>query len=301
MAERPHEFRPCHMSLVRRLNWMTENSTVSEARLPSIPTPKFPDVREHRKRGENVSNLPTSATCIILTSFHPPPIQRARFFMRFRMRWATLAFWVGEHLQATTVESLVAISMNPFVNNFQTNLEVNQLHAIGNDSHPDLEIFSADNKTAIQFLLQKLQPIPSFVEFLTVQTSQGVHVSLDPVSKNGNVHASQLDGCPATNLVETATQVADSISPPVNIRIPMPAFLKVPTCSWLHPATYPAPEVLLDIIPRKHPHHVPRLRSILGNAGEHRRLRTGVCPVGAGVWLVVRGSRHCTLRCVILT
>ena len=64
-------------------------------------------------------NSPTSAAWIILTSFPPSPIQHTRFLVCFRIRRATSAFWVGEHLQATTAESLVAISMNSFVNKFK--------------------------------------------------------------------------------------------------------------------------------------------------------------------------------------
>ena len=64
-------------------------------------------------------SLPTSAAWIMLTSFPPSPIQHTRFLVCCRMSRATSAFWVGEHLHATTAESLVAISINSFLNKFK--------------------------------------------------------------------------------------------------------------------------------------------------------------------------------------
>jgi len=82
-----------------------------------------------------------------------------RFLVCFRIRRATSAFWVGEHLQATTAESLVAISMN----SEQVQTELSGLISLAlseTSGDTNLERFSVDDKTAIQFRLQEPQLVP---------------------------------------------------------------------------------------------------------------------------------------------
>ena len=50
-------------------------------------------------------DAPTSAACIMLTSFPPSPMQQTVILVNSRINRATSAFCVGEHLQATTVGS----------------------------------------------------------------------------------------------------------------------------------------------------------------------------------------------------
>ena len=81
-------------------------------------------IQEERGRYE-----PTSAAWIMLTSLPPSPIQQTRFLVNLRIRRATSAFWVGEHRQATTAESFVAISMNSFLNILRQSYQDRQLYA----------------------------------------------------------------------------------------------------------------------------------------------------------------------------
>ena len=111
------------------------------------------------EEGGKTLNSPTSAAWIMLTSFPPSPIQHTRFLVCFRIRRATSAFWVGEHLQATTAESLVAISMD----SEQVQKELSGLISLAlsvTSGDTNLERFSIDDKTAIQFRLQEPQLVP---------------------------------------------------------------------------------------------------------------------------------------------
>jgi len=81
--------------MLRYLNFKIEKSEARAAYLPSLPS--IP--------------IPTSAYCIIPTSFPPSPIQAVTFFVYFLIHSATLAFYVGEHLQQTTDGAFVAIVM----------------------------------------------------------------------------------------------------------------------------------------------------------------------------------------------
>ena len=56
--------------------------------------------------------IPTSAYCIIPTSFPPSPIQAVTFFVYFFTHSVIWAFYVGEHLQHTTAGDFVAIVIN---------------------------------------------------------------------------------------------------------------------------------------------------------------------------------------------
>lgn len=64
----------------------------------------------------------------MLTSLPPSPIQQTRFFVWDLMSRATSAFCVGEHLQATTAESFVAISMNSFLNRLRHSYDEKSVH-----------------------------------------------------------------------------------------------------------------------------------------------------------------------------
>lgn len=69
-----------------------EKSLANAAYLPSLPS--IP--------------IPTSADCIIPTSFPPSPIHAVILWVYFLMHSVTNAFWVGEHLQHTTDYAWVA-------------------------------------------------------------------------------------------------------------------------------------------------------------------------------------------------
>ncbi len=97
----------------------------------------------------------------MLTSFPPSPMQQTRFLVCFRMRRATSAFCVGEHLQATTVDNFVAISINSTLkrsrHNYGGHGHQRELNSglIWRTNH--LQRLSVDDKTTIGFRLQKLQ------------------------------------------------------------------------------------------------------------------------------------------------
>ena len=78
------------------MNFKIEKSEELAAYLPSFPS--IP--------------IPTSAYCIIPTSFPPSPIQAVTFFVYFLIQSVIYAFYVGEHRQHTTDRDLVAIEKN---------------------------------------------------------------------------------------------------------------------------------------------------------------------------------------------
>lgn len=95
---------------------------------------------------------PTSAAWIMLTSFPPSPMQHTRFLVCFRISRATSAFCVGEHLQATTADSLVAISINSFLKRSRHNYDGQSLRKmlIGTRMEDKyLERIAINNQTAI--------------------------------------------------------------------------------------------------------------------------------------------------------
>ena len=92
-----YESLPCQRRRAFKcLNFKIEKSEELAAYLPSFPS--IP--------------IPTSAYCIIPTSFPPSPIQAVTFFVYFLIQSVTYAFYVGEHLQHTTDRDLVAIEKN---------------------------------------------------------------------------------------------------------------------------------------------------------------------------------------------
>ena len=78
------------------MNFKIEKSEELAAYLPSFPS--IP--------------IPTSAYCIIPTSFPPSPIQAVTFFVYFLIQSVIYAFYVGEQRQHTTDRDLVAIEKN---------------------------------------------------------------------------------------------------------------------------------------------------------------------------------------------
>jgi len=146
-----------------------------------------------------------------------PTTQRLRSIVRFcfRTRQATSTFRVGEHQQATTAESLAAISLNSFVNRFKRR-EVDRLAS----RYPGLvEMYTRRDSpsTAGSNLISTAGTPTDLNHVQNLDYSRRFkytnRVSLDPTSHRKGTRVSRLDERTGSRR-------------PTNIQILIPAFLK---------------------------------------------------------------------------